>query len=197
MHESTYIVLAALLIAAAVRPNDDDRAQAEKIKQGDAGAFRTFFERYQQQLYESLIRSGLDNDAARDILQQAFITLWEKRSQIDPGKSIRALLFRIAWTRSLNYKRDQRKFDRYTDSDQLSVSGADTEEFIREAELKRSFRKAVDLLPQKRKETFELCFIRQFTYAETAEIMQLSVKTVENQMVKALAHIREQLKDFL
>ena len=104
-----------ILLALHIDEERDDATLAKRIKEGDHVAFRQFFDRYHGSLLAFLIKKGLDQEAAQDIVQNAFIKIWEGRDQIDPSKSIKAFLYKIGYTRTLNYFRDTAKFDQEAD----------------------------------------------------------------------------------
>lgn len=131
----------------------------------------------------------MDVEAAEDIIQNAYIFIWEKRADIDTTKSLRAFLFRIGYTRALNYFRDTAKFDGEAD---LTLHTTETSTSA-SAELNitnNHLQKAIQSLPERRRAVFELCFLEDLTYRETAESLGISIKTVENQMAHALKTIR-------
>lgn len=168
---------------------------ARKIREGDKEAFRKFFEQHHRQVYFMLIGKGVRESVAEDIIQQAFLTIWEKRSEIDENKSLKGFLFRISYNRALNHFRDSKKFD---DSDELPEisNNLDPADDVQERLLLDAIDKAINNMPEKRRMVFEMCFMQELTYRETAEAMQLSIKTVENHMGLALKEIRASLVDF-
>ncbi|MGK7370945.1 MAG: sigma-70 family RNA polymerase sigma factor [Candidatus Halalkalibacterium sp. M3_1C_030] len=190
---SFYLIL---LTFALSKLSDSERAElARSIKNGDHRAFKNFFDNHNKALYRYLMSKGISQEAAKDLIQKAFIYIWEHRQQIDPAKSLQAYLFRIGYTRTLNYIRDHSKFD---DSEELPVLEQDSnpEDFARASELKEAIDLAINNMPEKRGLVFEMCFIQEFTYRETAESLDISIKTVENHMGLALKDIRAALKEF-
>lgn len=185
-----------LLAFAFSRSSELDSSElARSIKTGDHNAFKTFFEAHHDALFRYLLSKGIDNNTAEDLLQKAFVYIWEHRQKIDPSKSLRAYLFRIGYTRMLNHIRDQAKFD---DSEELPAitSNRNPEADTRTAELQNAIDRAIKEMPEKRGLVFEMCFIQEFTYRETAETLDVSIKTVENHMGLALKDIREALHEF-
>ena len=105
------ILLQLIFLLASVDSNElNDPELAIKIKKGDHKAFKEFFDRYNAFLLNYLMKRGTAKEAAKDLVQQAFVMIWEKRDEIDETKSLRAFLFRIAYTRMLNLFRDHSKF---------------------------------------------------------------------------------------
>lgn len=188
-----------LLFLATIGGADADQTElAKRIREGDHEAFRTFFEQYHGQVLGYLRRRGLPDEVAADLTQQAFITIWDNRAQIDPAKSLRAYLYRIGYTRSLNYTRDTQKFMADVDLTQIPIAqSSNPEEEASYEDAQVMLRKAIEALPEKRRQVFEMCFISELTYREVSEMLDISIKTVESQMMHALRHIREEMKGFL
>ncbi len=183
-----------LLLAQQMDGLEDDEL-ARRIKSGDEEAFRAFFNRYSDSLYRYLMSKKVPTQVAQDLLQQAFVMIWEKREQIDPDKSLRAYLFRIGYTRALNHFRDTSKFS--YEADLTRESGVVGQSDRRDRALIRdTFEKAVRDLPERRRAVFELCFLHDLTYKEAAQALDIAPKTVENQMGHALKSLRKALAVF-
>jgi RNA polymerase sigma-70 factor (ECF subfamily) len=172
-----------------------------KIKKGDQKAFKKFFDFHHTELFRYLRQRGVAKEAAEDLIQKAFIYIWENRDQINEHKSLRAYLFRIAYTRMLNLFRDNEKYDRDQELPYLTSSEFKTDQNLHQQELNRAIESAISAMPEKRQQVFRLCFLQEFTYKDAAQTLEVSVKTVENHMGLALKDLRESLsetaKDFL
>lgn len=169
------------------------RALAERIRAGDREAFRTFFDRHHERLLGYLRSRGVPAAAAEDIVQTAFVYVWDHRDDIDPDQSLRAYLFRIGYTRALNHFRDTAKFDVDADLDRAPAPQQSPERDLLSAEVRREIDDAVAALPERRRTVFELCFLRDYTYDEAAQALDISRKTVETHMRLALRDLREAL----
>lgn len=142
------------------------------------------------------IRYLKDEEAAKEIVQEAFISLWEKRESIDPDRQVKSYLSTSVRNRCLNYLRDNKRFDGtllrleglYPDPPSEDSSSMELKE------LGASIREAIAELPEKCREVFELNRFEQMKYQQIADHLQISIKTVETQMSKALAHLRTRLK---
>jgi len=136
-----------------------------------------------------------DEDDAREVVHQVFINLWEKRSEIDLSTSLKSYLFTSVHNRSLNAIRDRKKF---SSEEVPDVAGDwDVSAQIEGMELEGKIREAIDTLPEKCREIFEMNRFEGLKYAEIAGKLNISIKTVENQMSKALKILREQLGKYL
>jgi RNA polymerase sigma-70 factor (ECF subfamily) len=141
-----------------------------------------------------------DQDVAEDVVQQLFIKLWEKRETISEIDNIRSYLFRSTFNLSLN---EQKKMQRMPKSDEDIVhntafqSSDNTSNLLVSNELQERIESAMLVLPEKCREVFHLSRNEQLSYKEIAQEMNISTKTVENQVGKALRIMREELKDYL
>jgi RNA polymerase sigma-70 factor (ECF subfamily) len=194
-----YQLTAALLgvLALAMQEQEDDSGLAASIKAGDPKAFRDFYNRYYPALRAYLYRMGFDKEPAQDIIQQAFLYIWEHRQSIKPDKSLRAYIFRMAYTRGLNANRDNARFDTAETVAELPASAVDPHDETQYSLMQRQLGKCIQALPERRRQTFELCFLQELTYKEAADVMQVSVKTIENNMTAALKSIRDCMKSYL
>ena len=182
----------------------------EAIKRGNSEAYAVFFNRNYEALYRYLKNFGLAHAEVQDLVQHSFIYIWDHRQVIDSTRSLKAYLFKIGYSRMLNYMRDQKKINHPENLDffQTLEDGSD-KDFIdstnldkkinekQQRQTKQAISDAIESLAPKRQEAFRLCYLENFSYAEAAEIMGVSKKTVEHHMSLALADLREQLKKLI
>jgi RNA polymerase sigma-70 factor (ECF subfamily) len=140
-----------------------------------------------------------DLDSSKEIVHSVFIRIWENRSQFDWDKPAKSYLFTSVYNRSMNFIRDNRKFAA-GDPDELREEITDTAAFsdnMEVAELEDRIKSALQRLPEKCREVFEMNRFEGKKYAEIAGKLNISVKTVETQMSKALKILKDELKDYL
>lgn len=132
-------------------------------------------------------------------MQESFITLWERRETIDVNRSVKSYLTTTIHNKCHNYLRDNRKFNtRLLEIENiLEISGDSDTDFLVTAELQQSIQQAIEGLPEKCREIFVLNRYENMKYQEIAHQLDISVKTVEAQMSKALQHMRIQLSGYL
>ncbi|MFO8128462.1 MAG: RNA polymerase sigma-70 factor [Bacteroidales bacterium] len=165
----------------------------------DKSTFESLFRKEFQGLVIFSMKYVKDHDTAREIVQEAFLALWEKRRDIDLSQAFRTYLSTAVRNRSLNYLRDNHKFNRGI----LSLEGlyppekAMPTDAVLGEELKERIRAAIAELPEKCREAFLLNRNEGLKYKEIAREMGVSVKTVESHLTKALKHLRDRLKDYL
>jgi RNA polymerase sigma-70 factor (ECF subfamily) len=151
------------------------------------------FERSFKDLYRPLCLFALrfieQPDDAEDIVQQAFADVWDKQRQTLTILNLKAYMYRSVRNRSLNFldkTTNLQPVDTLPDSADESL-----DEQIRISERDTRLWDAIDKLPQERKKIFLLSKRDGLKYREIAEELNLSVKTVENQIGKALKTLRE------
>ncbi|MFA5972807.1 MAG: RNA polymerase sigma-70 factor [Lentimicrobiaceae bacterium] len=140
-----------------------------------------------------------DFETAREIVQDAFISLWEKRETIDMERPVKSYLTMIIHNKCTNYLRDNRKFDTYilNIENLLDVPENEGSDSLVEEELKQKIEASIAELPEKCREIFVMNRYENLKYIEIADKLQISVKTVETQMSKALKHMRISLAEYL
>ncbi|MDP1622852.1 MAG: RNA polymerase sigma-70 factor [Bacteroidales bacterium] len=140
-----------------------------------------------------------DEEAAKEIVQDAFVNLWERRQMIDLSKSVKSYLSTTVRNKCLNYLRDHKKFS--SDLIELENLSGDAKydhaDKLVEADIRDQIARAIDELPEKCREIFILSRNHHLKYQQIADHLGISIKTVETQMSKALQHLRHRLAEYL
>ncbi len=171
-----------------------------RLKLGDEQAFELLFRKYYIRLCSFANKFLNDPEESREIVQEVFIRVWERRDEIDPEESLKSFIFKIAQNLSLNNLRRKKVESRYTEIykliyiDQLELS---THEFFASKELEEIIVRSIGKLPTECRKIFELSRTEGYKYKEIAEKLKISVKTVETQMSKALRILRIELSEYL
>lgn len=142
---------------------------------------------------DSLLR---DTDMAEDCVQRVFIRVWEKREEIAIELSVKAYFYRAVRNACLNVIK-HRKVEAEYSREHLAFSGISSEMDTETGELEQAIARAIASLPDQCRKVFELSRFEGMKYAEIAEGLNISVKTVENHMGKALRMMRSELGDYL
>jgi len=172
---------------------------AHRIMRGDQQAFELLFSMYYTRLCGFANKFLKDYDEAQDIAQQVFCILWEGRESIDSNNSIKAYLFRIAQNLSISKLRRKEVESRYAEI--YKIIYIDHTEFsAHESLLAKDVEEAISLaiskLPFECAKVFKLSRIEGLKYAEIANTLNISIKTVETQISKALSRLRIDLFDY-
>lgn len=170
----------------------------DAMRDGDQTAFDALFRAYYAPLcyYAASLNDG-DRDEAEDLVQQAFIKLWEQRETLQINWSVKAYLYRTVHNASLNRLRAAKVRNKYKqyNAEQLEMNHYPAPE--PEPELRERLQKALADLPTQCRQVFELSRFEDLKYREIAEHLNISIKTVETHMGKALRLLKTQLADYL
>ncbi|MCC8034653.1 MAG: RNA polymerase sigma-70 factor [Rikenellaceae bacterium] len=169
----------------------------EKIKQGDHGSFETLFLFYfvkVRSFIDSIIRCSED---AEELAQDIFVKLWENRSSLDPGRQIGSYLYTSARNSALNYLKHKYVHDEYARSAILHTEqSTHGEEVIEAKETQLLIDMTVAGMPEQRRKIYRLSRVSGKSNEEISREMNVSKKTVENQISLALKDIKRVLSLF-
>lgn len=132
-----------------------------------------------------------------DLAQEVFVRFWEKRHSLQITSSLPGYLRRMAINEALGYLRRNKLFTEELDPKTNTELSPDVEGQLLHSELEQQIRDAIDQLPPRCRTVFQLSRFEELTYQEIADQLDISIKTVENQMGKALKVLREQLHQYL
>ncbi len=176
---------------------EPDQILVQRLRRKDILAFELVFNEYYG-LLKSYARKFLDEEAdAEEVVQETFIKFWEKCETLDPLSSIKNYLYRSIHNSCLNYIKHQKVKDAYKQYVIEFMEEGIEEQYLEEEE-KTTLEKVlteIDHLPPKCQEIFKLSRFEGLKYYEIASHLNISVKTVEVQMGKALRVLREKFKD--
>jgi RNA polymerase sigma-70 factor, ECF subfamily len=168
------------------------------IQKLDERTIELLFKTYFKRLVYFAIRYLKDEDTAKEVVHDVFINVWEKRESVDREKSIKSYLYTAVYNRSLNHIRDNKKIDNSLQVDESIVSGSsEFQDIMQENELQSAIEDAVQQLPEKCREVFVMSRYQEMKYAEIGESLNISVKTVEAQVTKALKILRKALSEYM
>lgn len=166
-----------------------------KFKAGDAAAFDAIYNMYNQKLYCFALGLLKDQNSAGEIVQEVFVTLWEKRNQVDVTFNFENYIFTIAYNSIRKFFR-KRSMENRVREIMLNNSpdlfeNADTS--IIYNELLELANKTIEKLPPKRKTVYKLSRHEDMTIKEIANRLNISTRTAENQLARALKYLKEEL----
>lgn len=158
-----------------------------------------FFRAYYQPLCNYACTFIQDRDEAEEIVQSAFLSVWEKREALEIRTSLKSYLYTMVRNACLNVIKHEKIKQKHA-NEELAVAERSHEgvaQRVLSSELEERIRLSMEKLPEQCRLIFKLSRFEELKYAEIAEQLNLSVKTVENQIGKALKIMREELKEYL
>jgi RNA polymerase sigma-70 factor, ECF subfamily len=169
------------------------------IQQGNENAFEMIFREHYEQLCRYAHSFLGDKDEAEEVVQASFIGVWEKRTALNITESIKAYLFQMVRNRCLNVLKHEKVKQLHInhESHHAEKTSESVSENIHARELEQRIIEAIKQLPEQCRLVFNLSRFEEMRYQEIADQLNISVKTVENQMGKALKMMRTQLQEFL
>ena len=177
-------------------PNIAEQQWLTALRDDDDSALRAIFDRHYPLLLGDIYRLIPDEDTCKDLAQEVFVELWRKRAELDIHTSLRAYLRRAAINRALNHIKANKRVvleepeDRhYTPDDTAREIQAKS----RQEDLEQALAEAIERLPEKCRQVFTLSRFEHLSHREIAEQLGISVKTIENQITKAMRMLREAL----
>jgi RNA polymerase sigma-70 factor, ECF subfamily len=178
----------------------------KKLRQGDEASYLFLFREYYIPLCIYARRYLGRKDLAEDIVSETFFNIWNRRHTLDIHSSLKSYLFQAVCKNSLNYLRKLKKeemLEDYMMKHSLDINGLENStdylpsDILFLKDLNEKVKQGVDRLPPQQQSTFKLKRYEGKKNKEIAEIMGISIKTVEMHLAKALLSLRIHLKDFL
>lgn len=157
------------------------------------------FKTYYQPLCNYALTFVQDRDEAEEIVQSTFLSVWEKRETLEIRTAVKPYLYAMVRNACLNVIKHQKIKQQHVDGE-LAYAERSVESVTRSvmaSELETRIYQAMEKLPEQCRLIFKLSRFEELKYAEIADQLNLSIKTVENQMGKALKIMRDQLRDYL
>lgn len=157
------------------------------------------FKTYYQPLCHYACTFLHDKEDAEEIVQSTFLLVWERRENLAIRTSVKPYLYAMVRNACLNVLKHNKIKQRHA-GEEMALADRSHDAVmhtISSIELEQRIRLAMDELPEQCRVVFKLSRFEELKYSEIAEQLNISVKTVENHMGKALRMMREQLKDYL
>jgi RNA polymerase sigma-70 factor (ECF subfamily) len=175
-----------------------DQELLRRLSGGDESAFEEVFRGYYAALVGAAERLVRERAVAEEVVQDVMLELWRRHDSLAVQESLRAYLHRATRNRALNHLRHERVVAAGATLLRGDGGGAPTgPQLLVAGEIDAALRAAVSRLPERCREVFELSRTGGLRYSEIAEVLGISVKTVEAQMGKALRILREGLAPWL
>jgi RNA polymerase sigma-70 factor, ECF subfamily len=176
-----------------------DNQLFESLKAGDITAFEMLFRTFYQPLCNYAFTFVQDHDEAEEIVQSTFLMVWEKKEVLEIRTGVKPYLYAMVRNACLNMIKHEKVKQQHV-AVEMSMGERSVESVTRTvmaSELEARIYRAMEALPEQCRLVFKLSRFEELKYAEIAAQLNISIKTVENHMGKALKIMREQLKEYL
>lgn len=169
-----------------------------EIKADSMFAFDMLYKKYSKRIYKfsfSILKSAEESE---NVVQDVFLNLWENRYRVEKNSSVKYYIFTIAHNSAVSMIRKKAKESQYIEflklQQELKQEPANLE--LEYTELTKKLDEIVNNLPQRQKEVYMLHMVKGLKYHEIAEILNISINTIENHMSRAFITIRKKLVDY-
>jgi RNA polymerase sigma-70 factor, ECF subfamily len=170
-----------------------------ELREGNHYAFEDTFEKYYAPLCRYAYSIIRDMSDAEDVVQKVYFKLWNKREELFIQSSISSYLYRMVHNDSINYVREKTSHleHNYNYISNFENEDNSTSQEVERSELRTTIDAAINSLPEQCRKVFEMSRLQQLSHNEIALRLNISNKTVENHISKALKLLRENLKNLL
>lgn len=167
--------------------------------------YRLYFRQFYPPLLLYATRLLVHGDM-EDVVQDAFVDLWHRRNAMDDAAHIKSFLYRAVYTKSLNVIKHRNVVSGYAAEcsalEMMRLAYYDpnnnpVDMKLENQELREKIDAAIDELPDKRRQIFKMSYLHGMSNKEIAQIMDISVRTVEAQLYKALKYLRHRLENLV
>ncbi len=178
----------------------NDTSIIELLSQKDEKAFEEVFKTNFKNLHSYAITIVGDEPVAEEMVQNVFFKLWDRANSLNLQPPLAAYLYRAVYNESCNYLKHQKVKQSYINYAKHSMSQTSHEKASKKvlvSELEQKIKTALNELPEQCRTIFQMSRFEELKYREIAEALDISIKTVEAQMGKALKLLRVKLVDYL
>lgn len=168
-----------------------------KLKQGDKKAFEIIFNKYKEKLYFYAFGFLHSKSETEEIVQNVFVSLWEHRSYMDDSLSIKNYLYKATVNKIYNHLKHAAIHQKYMEYKTAFSSHIDenTQKTIFHNNLEETVESLVSRLPEKQQLIFRMSRFEGIANIDIAKKLKISIRSVENQVYRALKYIKENLKE--
>lgn len=173
----------------------DEAVLVKHVSKGDLAAFSSLYKIYSNRLYRFALGYLKSEEEAEELVQEVFTIIWEKRKELKEELSFKSFLFTIAFNIIKKHFRTRTQLSNYLSYKGGNDTDDNTTELTNYNSLKQYIDELVEQLPLKRKEIFIKSRYKGMSIMDIAREMNISHKTVENQITEALRFLRKHLNE--
>jgi len=169
----------------------------DTLKEQPEIALKFLYDQYYNYICSVVYKMIGDSSLAEDLAQEVFVEVWKRRETLDVNLSLRGYLRRVAVNKTLNYIRSQKmNFEEEEAVLQVPSNENSTQKILEAADLQKVINDSINSLPNKCRVVFGLSRFEELSYKEISTELGISVKTVENQISKALKLVRKAVLEY-
>lgn len=179
--------------------NNGVKSWIKKVKEGDQKAFKKLFLRFYDPLCQFSWQFTRSRHISEELVQEVFLAVWKSKETLDPQKDIKSFLYQSVRNKALNHIKHERLAEEYNSKiDWLSPTPVtQRHNHGEESKFVQAAQEAIESLPDRARQIYMLSRKDGLTYKEISTVLDISVKTVESQMSRALKILRESLSQYI
>ena len=168
----------------------------ERLQNDEKEAFDELYRKYHSAIYYNILKLTRDAIVSEDIVQEVFITLWEKRHELNIQQGISGWLFVVSYNKSISYLKRKLKESLARIALQQNIENTTDAENSFTSTQMSILEKAIEQLSPQKRRVFELCKLQRKTYAEAADELQISKHTVKEYLSGAVISIKNYVQQY-
>jgi RNA polymerase sigma factor (sigma-70 family) len=172
-----------------------ERVLVERLSGGDETALVDLYDRYAGFVYGLAVRTLVDRQAAEDLTQDVFVSLWEHPERIESGRgTLRGFLGTLTHRRAVDaVRREEARRRRETRVARAAGDVPDIAETVLRSDTTGTVLRALEVLPEAQRQALELAYFHGYTYRQVADVLGIPEGTAKSRLRLALARIAESL----
>lgn len=180
-------------------PEKDDEELLTLIQDGSQQAFSVLVQRHTERFYRLAYRYLQNKEAAEDVVQDAFVKLWEdpRKWRADRNNKFTTWFYRVVVNLCLDWQKRKKPIE-LGDQELTMADDRDSPDIaILHAEKQKILEKEIAALPERQRTALNLCFDEGLSNHEAAEVMGLKLKALQSLVMRAKTTLKERLKNYL
>ena len=175
--------------------NDQEREVIEQIRDGSKDAFRLMFDEVGPKIYAFALSYLKNEFEAEELLQEVFLKLWEVRSSLDSSRNLKSFLFKICTNLIYDFIRRKNIEQVYLDYSEKNnpSSGDNTWHEVIYNDMLNNLQQLIAAMPEQRQRIFRMSKEDGLSNEEIADRLNLSKRTVENQLYRAVSFLKDKI----
>lgn len=172
-----------------------DEELVRRISEGDHGAFAQLVERHSKLFFTAAFRMVNNSEEAEDIVQDAYIKLWQKPQSFDPSKGVKftTWFYRVVTNLAIDATRKRKPQTNPDVLDVMADKAPLADEQLSENDQQAVLEEAIQRLPERQRAALNLCFYEGLSNKEAAEILDVGIKALESLLMRAKKALKEDL----